>query len=154
MLARQDLEFEGPITVISVIHVAPSAERANRLRGEAQKAAHMQQVLHAELGSAAKRLRLETSPVIGFSDEDKSGVQYPHCDPLVITVRLKTFDVMKVLVDTGSAVEVMYHSCFRRMGLKDSDLEPHAHTPDRIQHQTSVPSWEAKGSCSGWKCDS
>ena len=56
--------------------------------------------------------------MIGFSDDDMNGVQYPHCDPLVITVRLRTFDVMKVLVDTGSAVEVMYHSCFKRMGLK------------------------------------
>ena len=52
------------------------------------------------------------------------GVQYSHCDPLVITVRLKTFDIMKVLVDTGSTIEIMYHNCFRRMGLKHSDLEP------------------------------
>ena len=126
--ARQDPDLEGPITVISVIHAAPSAARANRLRGEAQKAAHMQQVMQAELGSATKRLRSDKCPMIGFSDEDKSGVKYPHCDPLVITVRLRTFDIMKVLVDTGSAVEVMYHSCFRRMGLKDSDLEP-MHTP-------------------------
>ena len=52
------------------------------------------------------------------------GVQYPHNDPLVITVRLRAFDIMKVLVDIGSTMEVMYHGCFRRMGLKHSDLEP------------------------------
>ena len=84
----------------------------------------MQQILHAELDSATKRPHLDKSPMVRFGDDDMVGVQYPHSDPLVITVRLKTFDIMKVFVDTGSAMKVMYHSCFRRMGLKHSDLEP------------------------------
>ena len=46
--------------------------------------------------------------MLGFSDENKIGTIQPHDDALVITLRIGGFDVKRVLVDQGSAVEVMY----------------------------------------------
>ena len=46
--------------------------------------------------------------MLGFSDEDKVGTIQPHNNALVVTLRIMGFDVKRVLVDQGSAMEVMY----------------------------------------------
>ena len=55
-----------------------------------------------------KRVRIELTMVIGFSDEDKIGTIQPHNDALVITLRIGGYDVKRVMVDQGSAAEIMY----------------------------------------------
>ena len=55
-------------------------------------------------------------PMIGFSDEDKVGTIQPQNDALVVTLRIGGYDVKRVLVDQGSAVEVMYPDLYK--GLK------------------------------------
>ena len=50
-------------------------------------------------------------PLIRFSDEDKLGTLQPHDNALVVTLRIEGYDVKRVLVDQGSAVEVMYPTC-------------------------------------------
>uniref|UniRef100_UPI003F882687 retropepsin-like aspartic protease n=1 Tax=Cysteiniphilum litorale TaxID=2056700 RepID=UPI003F882687 len=77
----------------------------------------------AEAATTSKRARLDT-PDIWFSAKDLDGVQLPHNDPLVLTLRLKKHLVQRVLVDPGSSSEILYYDCFKRMGLKDEDLEP------------------------------
>ena len=57
---------------------------------------------------ALKRERMMVTPTLGFSDEDKQGTLQPHDDALVVTVRIRGYDVKKVLVDQGSKVEIMY----------------------------------------------
>ena len=44
--------------------------------------------------------------MLGFSDEDKIGTIQPYDDALVVTLRIEGFDMKRVLVDQGSAVEV------------------------------------------------
>ena len=46
-----------------------------------------------------KRARVERSLVMGFSDEDKIGTIQPHDDALVITLRIGSYDVKRVMVD-------------------------------------------------------
>ncbi|XP_050252656.1 uncharacterized protein LOC126699113 [Quercus robur] len=60
--------------------------------------------------------------VLGFLDEDKIGTIQPHDDALVVTLRIGGFDVKRVLVDQGSAVEVMYPDLYRGVNLKPKDL--------------------------------
>ena len=60
--------------------------------------------------------------MLGFSDEDKIGTIQPHDDALVVTLRIGGFDVKRVLVDQGSAVEVMYPDLYRGLNLKPGDL--------------------------------
>ena len=49
--------------------------------------------------SEPKRARIEIQPVLGFSDEDKIGTTQPHNDTLVVTLRIRGYDVKRVLVD-------------------------------------------------------
>ena len=60
--------------------------------------------------------------MLGFSNEDKIGTIQPHDDALVVTLMIEGFDVKKVLVDQGSAVEVMYPHLYRGLNLKPEDL--------------------------------
>ena len=56
--------------------------------------------LSSEDGShEPKRARLDRPLVMGFSDEDKIGTIQPYDDALVIILRIKGYDVMKVMVD-------------------------------------------------------
>ena len=45
---------------------------------------------------------------MGFSDEDKIGTIQPHDDALVIILQIRGYDVKRVMVDQGSAAEIMY----------------------------------------------
>ena len=47
----------------------------------------------------SKRSKKGASPVLGFLDEDKIGTIQPHDDVLVIMLRIRGFDVKRVLVD-------------------------------------------------------
>ena len=70
----------------------------------------------------SKRSKKGNSLVLGFSDEDKMGTIQPHDNALVVTLRIGGFDVKRVLVDPGSAVEVMYLDLYRGLNLKPEDL--------------------------------
>ena len=58
-----------------------------------------------------------------WTDEDEEGILYPHEDALVIkaTVASKKFD--RILVDTGSSVDVLFKSTLGEMGIADLKLE-------------------------------
>ena len=116
-------DSDGSEKIINVIHLAPPPKGSNQARAEARQASHSRQVMAAELSLAAKRARRER-PEIRFTDKDLEGVQLPHNDPLTITLRfdcskqgVKNCTVKKILVDPGSATEVLYFDSFRRMGL-------------------------------------
>ena len=65
--------------------------------------------LSSEDGShELKRTRLDRPLVMGFSDEDKIGTIQPHDDALVIILQIGGYDVKIVMVDQGSAAEIMY----------------------------------------------
>ena len=72
-----------------------------------------------------KRAKLNRSLVMGFSDEDKIETVQPHDDALVITLRIGGYDVRKVMVDQGSAAEIMYPDLFKGLNLKTEDPTPY-----------------------------
>ena len=72
-----------------------------------------------------KRARLERPLVMGFSDEDKIETIQPHDDALVITLRIRGYDVKRVMVDQGSAVEIMYPDLYNGLSLRAEDLMPY-----------------------------
>ncbi|XP_028121272.1 uncharacterized protein LOC114318562 [Camellia sinensis] len=64
---------------------------------------------------------------VSFTRKDLEGIQHPHTDALIITVRIgKWFDVKRVLVDQGSAADILYYDLFRKLGLSDQHLTPAA----------------------------
>ena len=73
-----------------------------------------------------KRARVELPLVMGFSDEDKIGTIQPHDDALVITLRIGGYDVKRVMVDQGSAAEIMYPDLYKGLNLKVENLTPYS----------------------------
>ena len=83
--------------------------------------------LSSEDGSPEpKRVRLDQPLIMGFSDEDKIETIQPHDDTLVITLRIGGYDVKRVMVDQGSAVEIMYPNLYKGLSLRAKDLTPYS----------------------------
>ena len=51
-------------------------------------------------------------------------MHHPHTDALVIAARVENSNVHKMLVDDGSAVDIIYLDTYKRMGLTESELSP------------------------------
>jgi hypothetical protein len=58
-------------------------------------------------------LRKETTKEITFTNHYLEGVQLPHSDALVVTMHIGDFNVKRILIDSGSSIEIMYNSLFR-----------------------------------------
>ncbi|XP_050259034.1 uncharacterized protein LOC126704032 [Quercus robur] len=54
--------------------------------------------------------------------EPKRGKMQPHDDALVVTLRIGSYDVRRVLVDQGSGVEIMHPNLYNGLKLKPEDL--------------------------------
>ena len=52
-----------------------------------------------DINSEPKKARMEIRPALSFSNEDKVGTIQPHDDALVITLKIRGYDVKRVLVD-------------------------------------------------------
>ncbi|KAL2466991.1 Uncharacterized protein Adt_42842 [Abeliophyllum distichum] len=61
---------------------------------------------------------------ITFNDDDLEGVTCPHDDALVIVADITDFDVKSVLVDNGSAADVMSWEVFLGLKISPSKIKP------------------------------
>ena len=73
-----------------------------------------------------KKARRNSHPVLSFSEEDKVGTTQPHDDALLITLKIGGYDVKRVMVDGGNAVEIMYPNLYKGLKLKLEDLIPYS----------------------------
>ncbi|XP_073294454.1 uncharacterized protein [Primulina huaijiensis] len=62
-------------------------------------------------------------PVISFGPEDLRGVSLPHNDALVIQARVANYDILRVFVDNGSSVNVIFKEALVQMDLHEYQLE-------------------------------
>ena len=82
---------------------------------------------------------MNATPLIGFTEEDKQGTIQPLDDALVVTLRIGGYDVKRVLVDQGSAVEVMYPDLYKGLSLKQEDLLPYDHPLVSFEGKIVIP---------------
>ena len=75
-----------------------------------------------DINQDPKRAKVGIPLVMDFSDDDKIGTIQPHDDALVITLRIGGYDVRRVMVDQGSAAEIMYLDLYKWLNLKAEDL--------------------------------
>ena len=73
-----------------------------------------------------KKARRNFHPVLSFSEEDKVRTIQPHDDALLITLRIRGYDVKRVMVDGGSAAKIMYPDLYKGLKLKLEDLLPYS----------------------------
>ena len=81
---------------------------------------------------------------MGFSDEDKIGTIQPHDDALVITLRIGGYDVKRVMVDQGSAVEIMYLDLYKELNLKAEDLMPYSSPLVSFEGKIIIPKGQVR----------
>ena len=86
-----------------------------------------------------KRSKKESSLILRFSDENKRGTIQPHDDTLVVTLRIRGFDVKRVLVDPRSAVEIMYPDLYKGLNLKPDDLTAYDSPLISFERKTVTP---------------
>ena len=87
----------------------------------------------------SKRSKKGNSVILGFSDEDKGGTIQSRDDALVVTLRIGGFNVKRVLVDPGSAVEVMYPDLYKGLNLRPEDLTAYDSPLISFEGKTVVP---------------
>ena len=79
---------------------------------------------HPDKGSSSmlKRVKMGIPLVLGFLDEDKLGTIQPYDDALVLTLRIGGYDVKMVMINQGSAAEIMYPDLNEGLNLKPESL--------------------------------
>ena len=86
-----------------------------------------------------QRARVDIPLILGFSDEDKVGTIQPHDDTLVVTLRIGGYDVKRVMIDQGSAVDIMYPDWYKGLGLKPEDLAAYSSPLVSFEGRMVVP---------------
>ncbi|KAG7536593.1 Ribonuclease H domain [Arabidopsis suecica] len=59
---------------------------------------------------------------ISFDEEETCHLERPHDDALVITLDVANFEVSRILVDTGSSVDLIFLGTLERMGISRADI--------------------------------
>jgi len=59
---------------------------------------------------------------ITFTDDNFKGVDYQQDDPMVISIDINKFTIMKTLVDQGSSVDILSYKTFRAMRIPEAEM--------------------------------
>ena len=106
---------------INVILIAPG-----RIGMHPSRVLFVAQLLAEEPQPEPKRAKMNSHPNLSFSEEDKIGTPQPYDDALLITLRIGDYDMKRVMVDGGSAAEVMYPDLYKGLNLKLEDSMPYS----------------------------
>jgi hypothetical protein len=60
---------------------------------------------------------------ITFTEANIKLTSFPHTDAIVITTHIDKWNVMRVLVDNGNQVEILFFSTFEQMGFNKKQLK-------------------------------
>ncbi|XP_050139017.1 uncharacterized protein LOC126615250 [Malus sylvestris] len=77
-------------------------------------------IQQALLISQVHAVDTQPGPIIGFTEQDAEGVDFPHDDALVVSVQLAHAIVDRMMVDNGSAVNLLQLSVIQKMGLEST----------------------------------
>ncbi|XP_022843425.1 uncharacterized protein LOC111366981 [Olea europaea var. sylvestris] len=73
---------------------------------------------------ASSNIDLAHTKDITFGSKDLEGISFPHDDALVISAVIANFEVKRILVDNGSAANVLSHEAFVQIGISVEQLKP------------------------------
>ncbi|PKA52991.1 RNA-directed DNA polymerase like [Apostasia shenzhenica] len=74
----------------------------------------------AEVGGISEQHA--SSIPLTFCSKDLPHRGNQHNDPIVVVARISDFDVQRVLLDSRSAIDILFESAFLQMGLKETNL--------------------------------
>ncbi|XP_074374056.1 uncharacterized protein LOC141714436 [Apium graveolens] len=118
---------------------ADEPERRDRIRGEV-KTISGGSILDKDSKTANKRYARQVYNLyqfgqakphmpMTFSTKDYEDVIRPHEDPLIINPIIGQNKIWKVMVDTGSSANVLFHKTYYKMNLAGEQLEPYNEAP-------------------------
>ena len=65
-----------------------------------------------------KRARVDVQLALSFLDKNKIGTIQPYDDTLVVTFKIRGYDMKRVMVDQGSGAEIMYPDLYKGLNLR------------------------------------
>ncbi|XP_025702599.1 uncharacterized protein [Arachis hypogaea] len=119
--AKRRQEPEDKDHGLTVINVVTAKNAAPRSRSAHKKDAKVLAV------SSSLARNSKKPPSISFGPEDQWFNDAPENPPMVITARVGTGLVKRILVDTGADSNIMFRNVFDALGLTDADLTTHQH---------------------------
>ena len=137
---QSSMAFQGnaapkpPLGTINVIFAAPG-----RTRSCPSRIMSVSCYSDEDSNSMLKRIKTNVPLVLSFSDADKQGTIQPHDDASVVTLRIGGYDVKRVMVDQGSATEIMYPDLYKGLGLKPEDLTTYSFPLVSFEGKMVVP---------------
>ena len=104
--------------IMERIHVISGREN---LAGDSfsTRKAYARQALHVD--SIAKVQENEEPNI--FTLEDQGDVLLPHDDPSVISTIIAKHPIERILVNSGSSINLLYWNCFRKMHIAHDQLK-------------------------------
>ncbi|GKU96129.1 hypothetical protein SLEP1_g9399 [Rubroshorea leprosula] len=106
-----------------VIHMITRGLEAGGLSSK-QRKLYVREIKHQNRAQKRKFDDVEwKNQPITFTSADLETVVTPHNDPLVTSVTINNCEVQRVLVDTGTAPDIMYFHCFKSLGLDPALLQ-------------------------------
>ncbi|XP_025692791.1 uncharacterized protein [Arachis hypogaea] len=119
--AKRRQEPEDRDHGLTVINVVTAKNAAPKSRSAHKKDAKVLAVSSSLVRNSKK------PPSISFGLEDQWFDDAPENPPMVITARVGTGLVKRILVDTGADSNIMFCNVFDALGLRDTDLTTHQH---------------------------
>ena len=131
---RGNTSLIPPIGTINVIFATPG-----RTGSCPSRVISVARIPADDSGPKPKRPKVNPHPVLSFSEEDKIGTIQPHDNALIITLRIRGYDVKKVMVDDGSRAEIMYPDLYKGLKLRPEDLTPYGSPLMSFNGKTIMP---------------
>ena len=72
--------------------------------------------------------RSPSHPPITFSPDDTAGIHIPHNNLLLVVLGIGEYDVTKILIDTGSPVDLIFRGTLQKMGVDLDDIKASSRT--------------------------
>jgi hypothetical protein len=124
LMASSNKQVEAALATKLVLSITGSSclEPANKK----QKKEAQRRVQHVGVQGPFIKTKWSHIPIT-FSKEDLQLKDYPHNDAMVISCVIKGFLVHNVLVDTGSAADIIFAKAFRQMQEPEDKIHDATH---------------------------
>ena len=86
-----------------------------------------------------RKVKINVPLVLSFSDADKLRTIQPHDDALIVTLRIGGYNVKRVMINQGSAAEIMYPDLYKGLGLKPENLTTYSSPLVSFEGKIVVP---------------
>jgi hypothetical protein len=119
--SNQDVAPSGTKLVLPITGGSSSEPANKKQKKEAQRRVH-------HVGVQGPFIKSKWSDIsITFSQEDLQLKDYPHNDAMVVSCVIKRFLVHNVLMDTGSAADIIFAKAFRQMQEPEDKIHDATH---------------------------